>query len=352
MAIDLRSDTVTLPSPEMREAMKRAEVGDDVFGEDPTVNELQERSAELVGKEAAVLVASGTMGNLVALLVLARSGEEVIAEAQSHVLLYEAAGAAAIGGIQLWPVQTATGVMTSDLIEAAIRPLNDDHQPHTAAIAIENTHNRHSGAPWSLEALAAARDVADRHGLTVHMDGARLFNAALATEAAPARLAAFADSVSFCLSKGLGCPAGSVLCGSREFIAEARRKRKMLGGSMRQVGILAACGLYAFEHMVDRLAEDHDNAQSLARGLAPIPGIDCDPTRVRTNIAIVGVPDKERFVEGCRARGLLVGRSRGEYVRMVTHYGIDSTHIGHALDIVGDVAATITGGALAAAPEL
>lgn len=313
--IDLRSDTVTLPGREMREAMKRAEVGDDVFGEDPTVNELEARSAQLTGKEAAVLVASGTMGNLVALLVLARAGQEVIADAQSHVLLYEAAGAAAIGGIQLWPVQTGGGVMAPDQIEAAIRPLNDDHQPHTATIAIENTHNRHSGAAWPLNALAAVRDVADRHDLTVHMDGARLFNAALATGVAPARIAAVADSVTFCLSKGLGCPAGSVLCGSHEFILEARRKRKMLGGSMRQVGVLAACGLYAFDHMIDRLAEDHDNAQSLARGLARIPGIECDPTRVRTNILIVGVPDRDRFIEGCRSHGLLVGRSRGDNVR-------------------------------------
>jgi threonine aldolase len=339
--IDLRSDTVTMPSEPMRELMAKAAVGDDVFSEDPTVNALQERCAELMGKEAALLVPTGTMGNLVALLIMARTGEEVIADGLSHIFMFEAAGAAAVGGIQIWPVETSKGVMTSEQVQAAIRPWNDDHQPRTAALAIENTHNRHSGAVWPLADLEAAVETAKRHGLAVHIDGARIFNAALALATSPATIAASADSVTFCLSKGLGCPAGSVLCGSREFIAEAKRKRKMLGGGMRQVGILAACGLYALDHMVDRVSEDHHNAQMLARGLAAVPGITCDPADAPTNIAIVGVGDKERFVEGCRQRGLLVSKSSGERVRLVTHYGIEARDIDRALEIAAEVAGSI-----------
>jgi threonine aldolase len=343
--IDLRSDTVTMPSAPMRELMAKAEVGDDVFGEDPTVNTLQERCAELMGKEAALLVPSGTMGNLLAILVMASASEEVIADTQSHLFMFEGAGAAAVGGVQVWPVATTAGVMTPGQVQDAIRPDDDVHQPRTAALAIENTHNRHSGAVWPLADLEAVAGVARHHGLTVHMDGARVFNAAVALGTSPATIAASADSVTFCLSKGLSCPAGSILCGSREFIAEANRKRKMLGGGMRQVGVLAACGLYALEHMVERLSEDHRNAQTLARGLAELPGVVCDPARVSTNIAIVGVPDKERFVDGCRERGLLVSRSSGERVRLVTHYGIESGDIDRALGIAGEVAASITTGA-------
>jgi threonine aldolase len=339
--IDLRSDTVTTPGPAMRDAMASAAVGDDVYREDPTVNALEERAAAHLGKEDALLVPSGTMGNLIALLTVASAGEEVIADAQSHVLLFEGAGAAGIGGIQLWPVATEAGVMTPEQIGAAIRPHGDDHQPRTAALAIENTHNRHGGAVWSLDALDAATNVARERGLAVHLDGARIFNAALATGVQPARLAAGADSVMFCLSKGLGCPGGSVLCGSRAFIARARRTRKILGGGMRQVGVLAACGLYAFDHMIERLAEDHTNAQRLAQGLAEVPGIDCDPARVATNIAIAAVPDRKRFVEGCLAQGLLVSPSSGERVRFVTHDGITSADIDRALAIAADVAQRI-----------
>jgi threonine aldolase len=347
MFIDLRTDTVTMPDPQMRQVMANAEVGDDVYREDPTVRALEERCAALLGKEEGLLVPSGTMGNLLALLTLARTGEEVIADAESHVFMFEAAGAASVGGIQLWPVATPAGVMSAEQVTAAVRPADDDHQPRTAALTIENTHNRHSGAVWPIADLDTATEAARRRGLAVHIDGARIFNAALAIGESPARIASTADSVTFCLSKGLACPAGSVLCGPRDFIEEARRKRKMLGGGMRQVGILAACGLYALDHMVDRLAEDHDNAGILARGLADIPGISCDPARVQTNIAIVGVPARDRFVHECRQRGLLVSGSSGERVRLVTHFGVDEQDIHRALAIASEVAALCERGKVA-----
>ena len=253
--IDLRSDTVTQPSEEMRRAMSAAELGDDVFGEDPTVNRLQARAAELMGKEAALLVPSGTMGNLIGLLVNAPSGQEVIVEADAHVFYYEGGGAAIVGGIQLRPLPGSRGVLSPQQIEAAIRPRTDVHQPPTAVVAFEDSHNRHGGAVWPLDALREASAAAREHGAAVHLDGARIFNAALAV-GVPARvLAECADTVTFCLSKGLACPVGSVLTGSAEAMAAGRRWRKMLGGGMRQAGVLAAAGLVALDTMVDRLAK-------------------------------------------------------------------------------------------------
>jgi threonine aldolase len=341
--IDLRSDTVTLPSDEMRQAMANAPLGDDVFGEDPTVNRLEARAAELMGKEAALLVPSGTMGNLIGLLVNARSGQEVIVEADSHVFYYEGGGSAIVGGIQLRPLPGRRGVLSPDQIEAAIRPRADVHQPPTAAVAFEDSHNRHGGAVWPLDALLEASATARRQGLAVHLDGARIFNAALAG-GVPARvLADCADTVSFCLSKGLGCPVGSLLAGSAEAITAGRRWRKMLGGGMRQAGVLAAAGLLALDTMVDRLAEDHVNAGALARGLARLPGLTCDADGVQTNIVMVHTPGlaATEFAGACRDRGLLVLASGPQRVRLVTHYGIERHHVDEALKIATEAIASL-----------
>ena len=336
--VDLRSDTFTMPSPEMRKAMDGAELGDDVWGEDPTINRLQEVAAERLGKEAALFVSSGTMGNLLGLLVSARSGQEIIADADSHVFLSEVGGAAALGGIQIMPVKTEAGIMTPGQVAEAIR-VEDVHHPRTAAIAFENTHNYHGGIAWPLAALQAAADTARDSGLAVHLDGARLFNAAVATETDPRKIAACADTVTFCLSKGLGAPIGSVLLGPAEKIAEATRWRKMLGGGMRQAGMLGAAGLFALDNMVDRLAEDHANARTLAEGLAEIGGIRIDLARVQTNLVFF---ELERmapadFVAECEKRGVKGAQVMRRQVRFVTHYGIAASDIQETLQVAGDV---------------
>jgi threonine aldolase len=337
--IDLRSDTVTQPTKEMRRAMLAAPLGDDVFGDDPTVNRLEEVAASRLGKEAAVFLPSGTMGNLVGVVVNARLGEEVIADADSHVFMYEGAGAAAIAGVQIRPVATEAGVMSPEQIAAAVRPRDDFHHPLTAALCIEDTHNTHGGIVWPLGALQAASAMARAHGLRVHLDGARLFNASVAMGVDVADLAAHADTVTFCISKGLGCPAGSLFCGSRETIEQARRWRKRLGGGMRQTGVLAAAGLIALESMVDRLAEDHANARTLAEGLAELPGIRCDLSRVQTNLVYFEVTEMTAadFEHGCRQRGLL-GEATGLHrVRLVTHIGITAADVQAALKISEEV---------------
>jgi threonine aldolase len=269
--IDLRSDTVAMPSPEMRQAMVTAPLGDDVFGDDPTTNRLMEVAAERMGKQAATFVPSGTMGNLIGIAVNARRGEELIADADSHAFHYETAGAAAVCGVQIRPVTTQAGVMSPEQIVAAVRPRDDPHQPISAAITFENTHNRHGGIVWPLEDLRAASTAAHAQRLRIHLDGARIFNAAVALGVPAAEIAGCADTVSFCLSKGLACPVGSIFCGSLEDVEEAKRWRKRLGGGMRQVGVLAAAGLIALDRMVDRLAEDHANARTLAEGMAELP---------------------------------------------------------------------------------
>src|SRR5579864_5303989 len=243
--IDLRSDTVTMPTPEMRHAMATAPLGDDVFGDDPTVNRLEEVAAERMGKEAAMFVPSGTMGNLIGIAVNARLGEELIADADSHVFYYETAGAAAVCGVQIRPVATEAGLMSPQQIVAAIRPRDDPHQPLSAAVTFENTHNRHGGVVWPLDDLRAASEAAHEQGLRVHLDGARIFNASVALGIEAKQIAATADTVTFCLSKGLACPIGSIFCGSHADIEVAQRWRKRLGGGMRQVGVLAAAGLIA-----------------------------------------------------------------------------------------------------------
>jgi threonine aldolase len=337
--VDLRSDTQTLPSEDMRRAMSRADLGDDVFGEDPTVNRLQELAAERLGKEAALLVASGTMGNLIGVLCGARSGQEIIADTDSHLFMYEAAGAATLGGIQVRPLATEAGVLSPEQVEEAVRPLTDTHQPHTALVSAENTHNRQGGVVWSLESLEAVAEVARRHGLTFHMDGARIFNAALALGVDVKEVARPSDTVTFCLSKGLGCPVGSLLCGPEETIAQAKRWRKMLGGGWRQAGVLAAAGLYALEHMVDRMAEDHANARTLAEGLAEMDGVSLELSRVQTNIVYFRLTkmSAKDFVAECAGQGLRGGAAARDRVRFVTHYGIESEDIQKALEVCNRV---------------
>jgi threonine aldolase len=339
--VDLRSDTFTMPSPAMRKAMDDAQLGDDVWGEDPTINRLQEVAAERLGKEAALFVSSGTMGNLLGVLVSARSGQEVIADAESHTFLSEVGGAAALGGIQIMPVKTEAGIMSPEQVVDAIR-VEDVHHPRTAAIAFENTHNYHGGIAWPLAELRAASDAAHAGGLAVHLDGARLFNAAVATGTDPREIAACADTVTFCLSKGLGAPVGSVLLGPAEKIAEAKRWRKMLGGGMRQVGMLGAAGLFALDNMVDRLAEDHANARTLAEGLAEMDGVRIDLARVQTNLVIFELEQMAPadFVAESEKRGIKCAQISRRQVRFVTHFGISATDIQETLKVAGEVLAS------------
>jgi threonine aldolase len=337
--IDLRSDTVTQPTPEMRMAMSTAPLGDDVYGDDPTVNQLEEVAAERLGKEAAVFLPTGTMANLIGVAVSARAGEEVIADAASHVFLYETAGAAAVAGVQIMPVATEMGIMSPAQIKAAVRPRDDTHHPLSAAVCFENTHNHHGGVVWPIEALQAASAAAHAEGLLVHIDGARIFNAAIALGIDVADIAACGDTVTFCISKGLGCPAGSIFCASTDTVAQARRWRKRLGGGMRQTGVLAAAGLVALVSMVDRLAEDHVNARTLAEGLSELDGITCDLSRVQTNIVYFDVDTMTAaaFASACRRHGVLGGDMGGSRMRFVTHNGITTADIQAALKISEEV---------------
>jgi threonine aldolase len=339
--IDLRSDTVAMPSPEMRQAMVSAPLGDDVFGDDPTTNKLLEVAARKMGKAAATFVPSGTMGNLIGIAVNAQRGQELIADADSHAFLYETAGAAAVCGVQIRPIHTEAGVMTAQQVLDGVRPRDDPHEPISAAVTFENTHNRHGGVVWPLEALREASDAAHAQGLRVHLDGARIFNAAIALGVDASEIAACADTVTFCLSKGLACPIGSVFCGSQEDVEEARRWRKRLGGGMRQVGVLAAAGLIALDKMVDRLAEDHANARTLAEGLSELQGLRCDLDRVQTNLVYFDVETMpaQAFTDECTRRGLLGGATSARSVRFVTHYGIDAGDVQSALKICEEVLA-------------
>jgi threonine aldolase len=335
-SIDLRSDTVTLPSSAMRQAVFEAEVGDDVFGEDPTVNRLEKMAAERMGKEGGLFVASGTMANLVCVLTHCGRGEEVILGDKSHMFLNESGGMSALGGIHPHTVvNQPDGTMRPEDIEAAIRGSNL-HFPRTRLICLENTHNRCSGAALSPEYIDSVAELTKRHGLLLHLDGARIFNAAAALSVDVKEFTRSIGSVMFCFSKGLSAPVGSVVCGSGDFIAEARRTRKVLGGGMRQAGIIAAAGIVALEEMVERLAEDHVNARRLAEGIAEIDGLSIDIAAVRTNIIYFDLVSYrlsvEEFLRRLEQKGIkLLCTGRPARFRMVTHYGIEAEDIDAAL---------------------
>ena len=337
--IDLRSDTVTKPSPAMREAMANAEVGDDVFGDDPTVNRLEALAAEMLGKEAALYVASGTMGNLIAQLVHAGRGDEIIVGDQAHTYIYEAGGAAAVGSIHPRAITTSPdGTLPLDKVKGAIRDANI-HYPRTKLLVLENTHNRMGGAVLPLEYIQEARALCDAHGIGLHCDGARMWNAAVALNVSPATIAAPFDTLSVCLSKGLSAPIGSIVVGEKGFIQEARRARKLVGGGMRQVGIIAAAGIIALTEMQERLADDHANAQAFAEGIAAF-GYTV-PHNVETNIVIFEQPNDSMTVAERAAKwdahGLKMLPVSDTRFRAVTHYGIETDDIKRAVEIMGMV---------------
>ena len=341
--VDLRSDTLTKPTPGMRESMFNADVGDDVFGEDPTINALQEKAAALLGMEAALFVPSGTMANQLAIYSQTEPAREVIVEAECHIFMYEAAAAASVSSVQLRMVPGNRGLMDPADVEAAIRPQLDPHQPPTQLICVENTSNRGGGSVYPLETIRAIGKIAREHDIPLHMDGARLFNACAASGVPVTEYARECSTVSFCLSKGLGAPVGSLLVGNANAVYHAWRGRKMLGGGMRQAGILAAAGLYALENHLDRLVEDHENARALADGLAGIDGLDIDPTEVESNIVIFRVtrpgltPDD--LCTRLNERGIRMLPFGKDKVRAVTHLDVDRAGIDRALNVLEDVMA-------------
>lgn len=330
--IDLRSDTVTIPTKQMRRAMFEAEVGDDVYGEDPTVNRLQQLAAQMLGKEDALLVTSGTMGNQVAVLTHCRPGTEVILEQDCHIFYYEAAAASVFAGVQMRPLKGIRGALSAEQVEAAIRE-DDIHLPPTSLICLENTHNRAGGTVISLETMAAVYEVAVRRGVPVHLDGARLFNAAVALGVTARELAACTTTVQFCLSKGLGAPVGSIIVGPRAWIDEARRWRKRMGGGMRQAGIIAAAGIVALETMVDRLADDHANARFLADHLAELPGLEFNPADVETNLVIFKPTTMSAYemVDQLQKRGVLAVVMEPDRVRFTTNKDVTLDDVKQAL---------------------
>lgn len=336
--IDLRSDTVTLPTPEMRRAVFEAEVGDDVYGEDPTVNRLQELAAEMVGKETAMLVPSGTMGNQIAILTHCRPGSEVIMEADSHIYYYEAAAASVFAGVQPRPLPGKRGSMPAELVEWAIRQ-DDIHLPPTSLICLENTHNRAGGTVVPLQDMQAVSEVACRHNLPVHLDGARIFNASVASGVPVKDFTACSTSIQFCLSKGLGAPVGSLIAGPRDFIDEARRWRKRLGGGMRQAGIFAAAGIVALETMVERLAEDHENARLLADGLSALKGIEFNPDDIDTNIVIIRptAMSVKQLGDELQKRGILTVVIEPDRVRFTTNKDVNRSDIEKTITAVKEV---------------
>jgi len=342
--VDLRSDTVTLPTEEMLEAIRVADLGDDVYGEDPTVNRLEELAARKMGKDAALLTTSGTQANLVSAMSQTKRGDEVILEADAHMYYYEVGAFSALGGLIPRLVKGHMGVMAPKDIEEALRPPNI-HFPPTSLICIENTHNRAGGTIWSPSQVKAVSDLAKSRGLRVHMDGARIFNAAVALNLDVREFTRHVDTLMFCLSKGLSAPIGSLVVGEREFIGRARKCRKMLGGGMRQAGVIAAPGIIAIEKMVERLKDDHGNAQLLAAGLSKIEGIAVDLSRVQTNIVLYDVSglrvDGKSWVTELNKHGVKAGAQELGRVRMVTHRGIEKEDIEHALAVAEKVAKEI-----------
>jgi threonine aldolase len=332
--IDLRSDTVTVPTDGMRKAMARAEVGDDVYGEDPTVNRLQEMAAALLSKRFALFLPSGTMANQLAIRSHTQPGQEVIVESKSHIVRYEQGAAGALAGVQLHWVPGERGIMSAEQVEAAIRP-TDPHSISTALICLENTHNAGGGTIYPLATIEKIRALAAKHNIPMHLDGARLMNAVAATTLPPASYAQHFETVSLCLSKGLGAPVGSLLISSdRQLIDRARRFRRMYGGAMRQAGILAAAGIYALEHHVARLTDDHSHAKRLARLLQQIPSVQIAPQHVETNIVIFEVTDQRRtpaeIVAALKEQGVLINAIGGLSYRAVTHLNVSSKQINEA----------------------
>jgi threonine aldolase len=334
---DYRSDTVTLPTEEMLEAIRTARLGDDVFREDPTVNRLEELAAEKMGKEASLLVTSGTQANLISLMSNSNRGKLVILEAESHIYWYEVGGISMIAGLLPWPVKSAFGALDPKDVEAAIRPRNI-HFPEPALICIENTHNRHGGTIINPVQIKAISEVAHKHNMRCYMDGARIFNAAIASKVDVKEFTKHVDNLMFCLSKSLCCPIGSMLVGNSDFIKRARRLRKVLGGGMRQAGIIAAPGIVALEKMVDRLDEDHRNARRLAEGIAKIEGIKIDLNRVQTNIVCFDVSglglSAEVFVSKLEENGILALPLSENQVRMVTHRGIEKENVSKSIAVI------------------
>jgi threonine aldolase len=340
MIIDLRSDTVTRPSKEMRNAMAAAEVGDDVYGEDPTVNRLQNRVAGMLGKEAALFVPSGSMGNQLCIKTHTQPGDEVIAERNAHVFQYETGGAAFLSGVQIHTVEAPRGILSAELILDAIRP-DIYYMPRTRLVCIENTHNRAGGTIYPVPVIEEIAAVAREHKLKMHLDGARLWNASVAASIAPSVYAKHFDSVSVCLSKGLGAPVGSIIAGSNEFISSARHFRKIFGGGMRQAGVLAAAGLYALDHNVERLREDHAKARHIAEAIAGVKGCSVDLEGVQTNIVIAdfggtgwGTPG---LVEELKKRGILVGDAGKTRIRLVTHLDVSMDEVRTATRVLTEV---------------
>jgi threonine aldolase len=332
--IDLRSDTVTKPTPAMRKAMAEAEVGDDVFGEDPTVNVLQEKVANLLGKESALFVPSGTMANQLSIKSHTQPGDEVIIEASSHPCNFEGGAGAALSGVQFHCLEGVRGILEASRIIEAIRP-PDHHFPVTRLVCLENTHNRGGGSIYPLEKMADIYQLAKSNGLLLHLDGARLWNASVATGINPQEYTHWADSVSVCLSKGLGAPIGSLVAGSKSFIDRVHRFRKMFGGGMRQVGIIAAAGIYALDHHINRLKEDHQNAKRLAVGLREFKGVSVDPKHVETNIVIFDVVNTgvtgAQVAEEIKKEGVLIHAFSKTQIRLVTHLNVGAEDIELAL---------------------
>lgn len=334
--IDLRSDTVTRPSEAMRKAMYEAEVGDDVFKEDPTVNKLEEYAAELLGKEAALFVSSGVMGNQLCLNVLTQPGDEVICEKDCHIFNYESGSPAKLSGIQLHPIEGRGGAITAEQVEPLIRPESAYYMPRTRVIEIENTHNRAGGTIIDLDVIKNLSSLANKYNLFFHLDGARIWNASVATGISVKEYASYFGSVSCCLSKGLGAPVGSMIAGTKDFIREAYRVRKSWGGGMRQVGILAAAGLYAIQNNIERLKEDHEKAKLFASAISQNSSLEIDLSAVQTNIVIFK-PKKisvELAVEKCRHEGLLLSVGKIDSLRAITHLDVSKTDIIKAIEIL------------------
>ncbi len=333
--VDLRSDTVTKPTPQMRKAIAEAVVGDDVFGDDPTVNELERLAADITGREAALFVPSGSMGNEVAIMAHTRRGDEAIVEVGSHIYNYEAAGPAVLCGVQLAPLEGRMGILTAAQVEEAIRP-DDPHEPITRLVCLENTHNRAGGVVYPIETMREIRDLAKARNLKVHLDGARIFNAAVASGVDAGEYCALCDSMMFCLSKGLGTPIGSMVVGDRDFIKSAHRNRKLLGGGMRQVGIIAAAGIYALKNNIERLAEDNARARKLAESVSVTPSLAIDLETVQTNIVVVDVAGSGLSVDeailGLEKEGVLVLPFGRTTLRAVTHLDIDDGDIDRAVE--------------------